>query len=396
MAAAGQAGDRGLRGKAIWVALPGLASASLLALGLCAAAPPRPVEGPLPPVMIGRGAPTGMTVSLADDPSPRAAMRPLPARINGRAGLDGKALIHQWPAFHATARFRGCCVAVALDDAENRYLVTMDGAEIGLTRLGAALVEIAGLSDGPHEIRLEKLSERADPGRFLGFYLPPGGTALPLPPAPPLIEIVGDSDSVGYGNTAPGRDCSAEAQYLATDTSLAFGPMAARALGADYRVIAASGIGLVRNLGGGRENAMRDVYPAAVPALPDAPRASEPAPDVIVIALGSNDFAKNPDLPEDREARLRLREDFAAGLLAFMKDRRAEAPEARLVLLAFGEYGRDLVRAHRQAREDFLAGGDRADLLVLPELARTGCHWHPSLNDHQVIAQRLVSLLSPR
>lgn len=379
---------------AAWVALPALASAGLLAVGLLAGQPPRPVEGPLPPVVIGKGAPAGMVVGLAADAMPRAAMRPLPARITGRAALVDDALVHQWPAFHATARFDGCCVALALDDAGNRYRLTVDGAEIGLTRLGPALVEVTGLADGPHEIRLEKLSERAEPGRFLGFYLPPGGHALPVPPARPLIEIIGDSDSVGYGNSAPGRDCSAEAQFLATDSSRAYGPMTARALGADYRVIAASGIGLVRNLGGGSENAMRDIYPAAVPALPDAAQAPESPADIIVIALGSNDFADNPDLPEGPAARQALRAEFASGLLGFMRARRADAPNARIVLLAFGEYGRDLVAAHHEARDAFEAGGDSADLLVLPELARTGCHWHPSLNDHQVIAGDLVELLA--
>lgn len=377
----------------IWIALPAIASAGLLAAGLWAARAPRPVEGPLPVLVVDAGAPKALSVGFAPDLRAAAGMAHLPARITGRAGLVDGAFLHQWPAFHASARFEGCCVAVALDDAENRYRLTVDDLRIALTRPGAGLVRIAGLGPGAHEIRLERLSERAEPGRFLGFLLPEGTAPLPPPARRPLIEIVGDSDSVGYGNTAPGRDCSGEAQYLATDTSLAYGPMTARALGADYRVIAASGIGLVRNLGGGAENAMRDVYALAVPALPAIPPAPEVPADIIVIALGSNDFSEPPGGAEDRAARDRLREDFAAGLLDFMRARRAEAASARIVLLAFGEYGRDLVDAHRQARDAFAAAGDRAELLVLPELARTGCHWHPSLNDHQIIAGMLTELL---
>lgn len=379
---------------AIWVALTALATSGLFAAGLLWAQAPRPAEGPLPPVLIAAQAPPGLAVDILAGAGPDA-MQALPARIVGRAAPDGDWLVHQWPAFHASAAFHGHGVDVALDDAENRYRLSIDDTHILLTRIGRAIVRVRGLADGPHQIRLEKLSERAEPGRFGGFALPRQAMALPAPRPDMLIEFVGDSDTVGYGNTAPGRDCSAEAQFLATDTSRAYGPITARALGADYRIIAASGIGLVRNLGGGRDGSMSEIYPTAIPSRPDAPRAPELVADVIVIGLGSNDFARPSDQPQDSDEAQRLGEDFAASLLAFMRARRAEMPAARMVLLAFGEYGADLVAAHRIARDAFAAGGDHADLVVLPELARNGCHWHPSLNDHRVIADRLVDLLRP-
>lgn len=118
---------------------------------------------------------------------------------------------------------------------------------------------------------------------------------------------------------------------------------------------------------------------------------------MIVIAVGSNDFAERPDLKEGHQNLMRQQRIFASRLLRFMRARRAEAPSARIVLLVFGEYGRNLVEAHEEARDAFAADGDRADLLILPELARTACHWHPSLNDHQIIAGMLTDLLqSPR
>ncbi|WCR09513.1 lipase [Paracoccus stylophorae] len=384
-----------MSGGKIWVMLPALASAGLLSLGLWAGQPQPPVTGPTPPVATGPRAPAGMTVQFQAGSRPDAAMSPLPARVTGRAARDGDGYLHQWPGFHATARFSGTAVALAIDDSVNRYRVTLDETQIVLTRVGAGMLRIGGLAPGRHQIRLEKLSESAQIARFDGFFLPAGADPLPPPDRAPLIEFVGDSDTVGYGNTAPGRDCTPEQQYLATDTSMAYGPMAARALDADYRIVAASGIGLVRNLGGDHGPAMQDLYDRTIPSRPGtAPQ--QPA-DVIVIAVGSNDFAERPDLKEGHQNLMRQQRIFASRLLRFMRARRAEAPSARIVLLVFGEYGRNLVEAHEEARDAFAADGDRADLLILPELARTACHWHPSLNDHQIIAGMLTDLLqSPR
>lgn len=373
--------------RTVWILLPGLGAAALLSLGLLAGQPPRPPEGPVPPVVIAAGAPAGLAVGLLPADGPPADFLPLPAQVTGRAVIADGGYQHQWPAFHARARFEGPGIAILLDDPANRYRVTLDGARIQLTRTGRGLVVLTGLGPGPHDIRLEKLSERAEIGWFGGFYLPPGARPLPPPPPAPLIEFIGDSDTVGYGDTAPGRDCSAEAQFLTTDSSRAYGPMTARAIGADYRMIAVSGIRLVAEPGSVFPG-MIHAYPAGLPLYPDRPRAPEQPADAIVIAIGSNDFGGAED-PAQVGARL------STALLDFMRARRAEAPGARIVLLTFGEYGSNLVGAHQRARDAFIAGGDRADLIVLPELARTGCHWHPSLNDHQLMAGRLVDLLAP-
>lgn len=376
-----------------WPLLIALATGSLLILGIAAGKAPAPVSGPQPVVQMATVRPADLSASFLRDAHPRHVMRFLPARITGRASPRGRGFEHKWPAFHASARFEGSDVVVAISDVGGRYRITVDAASLILTRPGTGLLHIGGLGPGAHEIRLEKLSETSGRGYFGGFFLPASGTPLPPPPDAPLIEFIGDSDTVGYGNTAPGRECTGEQQYLATDSSVAYGPITARALGADYRVIAASGIGLVRNLDGTEAGTMREFYTRALPDRPRLVPAPEQPADAIVIAIGSNDFAGPQDAAADDEARQAFEDRFAAALLDFMQARRAEAPAARIVLLAFGEYGRDLVDAHRTARDAFAADGDHADLLVLPELARTGCHWHPSLNDHLVIADRLLDLL---
>lgn len=193
----------------------------------------------------------------------------------------GQSLRHHWPGLVIHSRFDGTVAYLVFDDAVNRFRLTVDGARetaLILTRPGRAVIELAGLAPGPHDITLEKLNESAAPAGFGGIW---AKAAAPEAPADrrPLIEFIGDSETLGYGNTAPGRDCTAEAVFLTTDSTAAFPARVAAALGGQARVIAQSGIGIVRNHQGLSPGiTMTDLYPldeptaAALPALPEPRR----------------------------------------------------------------------------------------------------------------------------
>lgn len=360
----------------------------LLALGFGAALHEKaPVEMP-PMLVLAPDVHPGLSASL--HPLPRAgveaAPRPLPARIGGVASPgtpDTGGLWHEWPGFHAEARFVGSGLILRLDDAAGRYRVRVDENELTLTRPGAVELRIDGLSGGEHRVRFEKLSESWAPAWFGGFFLPTGSQPLPPPQTGRVIEVIGDSDSLGYGIASGGRSCSSDEQFLTTDASQTFPALVATKLGADYRIIARSGITIMR----ARYN-MVEINALALPDDPGAPLAPEPAADVIVIGLGANDLIEQlTDWPGGVNG---LREALAGGVEALARARMARAPGARLVLLAFGEYGPDLIEPFRQAQ----AALPGAELLVLPKLARTACDWHPSLKDHAMIAEQLTRLLS--
>jgi hypothetical protein len=116
------------------------------------------------------------------------------------------------------------------------------------------------------------------------------------------------------------------------------------------------------------------------------------AADIVVVGLGSNDFGKLREGEEwaDEEA---LRADFEAALLGFMRGLREDNRSVLLILLAFGEYGEALMGAHRAAFEALRADGARVQLVILPELERDACDWHPSLADHAMIADRLIAAI---
>lgn len=380
------------------VGLGALVLLSAVALWRAAAPPAAPV--PLPPVKAETASPAE-AVLLPDAALPAGAVL-LATTVLGRtapADPAGPGFRHQWPAIEARARFEGDALLVSFDDPVNRFRLHVDAARWTVTRPGRATLRLSGLGPGPHEARLEKLSESPAPATFGGFHLPPGGRPLPAPPAAPrLIAFIGDSDTVGYGNTATSRDCTAEEVFALTDTSQSFAGKLARQMQADLRMTARSGAGLVRNYDGAEPGrTMATLYSRALAEDPGATAsAAGPAPQVMVVALGSNDFATPLHAGEAWADPAALQADFAAALLAFLRDRRTEAPDALLILLVFGEYGADLVAAYQNAFDTLQAEGARAALVILPELQRSACHWHPSLADHDLIAARLAEAIAAR
>src|SRR5690606_16277784 len=91
---------------------------------------------------------------------------------------------------------------------------------------------------------------QSNTGRFLGFYTPAKNHALAGPKRKRSIEFIGDSFTVGYGNTSPSQECSNEEVYATTNSQLAFGPLVAKHFNADYQINASSGFGIVRNYNG--------------------------------------------------------------------------------------------------------------------------------------------------
>lgn len=172
-----------------------------------------------------------------------------------------------------------------------------------LTKSGQIRLKLDRLGPGEHVVRLDKLTEsQSGSSRFQGFFVGEGGKALPAQARPRRIEFIGDSHTVGYGVRSASRDCTQQQVHDLTDTSLAFGPILARRLDADYRIEAFSGRGVVRNYNG---LAPGEPLPVLLPRLipgQDQPRVAADdgwSPDLLVIGLGTNDFSTplKPDEP---------------------------------------------------------------------------------------------------
>lgn len=326
---------------------------------------------------------------FAQSPAQTPDPVPLPVHVGGRVIADADAgLSFGWPGVYFEGRFSGVGVRVRFEAPTDHMRLLIDDREVAVFRRpGRVETTFDALPPGEHRIRLEKLTEtQAGGGRFLGFFPVGATTPLPAPARSRQIEFIGDSFTVGYGNTSPTRTCSVEEIHARTDTQQAFGPQVARRFEADYRINASSGFGMVRNFNGGSPDlSLPILYPRLKPDAADRTPAPDDAwmPRLIVINLGTNDFSKplNPGEPWADEAELRAA--YRARYAAFIAGLHAARPQARFILMGadafFGEV--EQVAAAVNATTPDLATPLKFDGLDLG-----GCDWHPSLADDARLA----------
>lgn len=338
-----------------------------------------------------------LTALLLAAPAPAANPAQIPVHVGGRVAWEegGPAMRFGWPGVYFEGRFSGTGVELAAESATEFLRVTIDGEEKAvLKRPGMATLAFVGLPRGEHVIRIEKQTEsQSGGGIFVGFRAL-GGTPLPPKPRARQIEFVGDSYTVGYGNTSPGRTCTREEVHDRTDTQQAFGPLAAKRLDADYRVVAYSGFGIVRNYAGGRAGeSLPLLYPRLVPgeAEPVERSTGNWRPQLIVVNLGTNDFSTPVKAGERWADAAALREDYRRTYEAFARSLLARQPQARLLLMGSDAFIEDV----RQVAAALNAGGwGRAAVLPFGGLELTGCDWHPSLEDHRRLAAEVEGAIA--
>lgn len=337
---------------------------------------------------------------LADDAAPGRA---LPLQIGGRVvtGGEGQAsYLRQWPGSYFEGAFRGRAVDVAVGPGDVSLRIAIDGAApVALVRPAPGRYRLTARSAGAHRIRVDVVSEsQAGPTAFGGLYAPAGTTALSaLALRRRAIEFIGDSHTVGYGNTSASRDCTEAQVWETTNTAQGIAGQLSHRYDAAYRVNAISGRGIVRNYGGFAAPTIPDAYPYA---LFDGKAPANDAgwqPQVIVIALGTNDFS-TPLKPEERwKSRDALHADYEARYVRFVQDLRKRNPDAFFVLwatdLAEGEIAREVAKVGDKLR----AGGEtRFAVVPMTGLTFGGCHFHPNVADDTKIADAIGRVIDGR
>lgn len=320
----------------------------------------------------------------------------LPVRVHGRVERKGDALVRQWPGSYVETAFDGASALFTIGAGEVGLHVIVDGREIDtLVRPAPGVYRIDGLPGGRHELRIEIASEsQAGPTRLGPFYAAQRAT-ITLPPARARqIEFVGDSHTVGYGVTSAKRECTQDEVWRTTDTSRGFGALLAHRYGADYEINAISGRGIVRNYNGFAADTLPDAYPYTV--FDRQSRATDPDwhPQVIVVALGTNDFTTPLHAGEPWATRDALHADYEARYVRFVQSLRARDPGALIVLwatdLADGEIAAEVTKVVAKLRA---SGERRLAYVPVNGLAFTACNAHPSLADQKVIADRIAGAI---
>jgi len=327
-------------------------------------------------------------------------VRPLPVAISGRvqqtASEAGSLYVRQWPGSYFDTRFRGREVLFQVGTGEVSLRVTVDGgAPLPLVKPAAGFYRVSGLAAGDHRLRVQVVSEsQKEPTSFGGFYAPPG-TKL-LPPARPVrqIEFIGDSHTVGYGNSAGKRDCSQDEVWATTDTSRGIAGLTASHYGAAYQVNAISGRGIVRNYNGFAADPLPQAYPYVLFDKAGRYRDATWQPQLIVIALGTNDFSTPLNSGEKWKTRDQLHADYEQTYARFVRDLRARNRGAFFLLwatdMADGEIAAEVGKVARALQQ---SGERRIAFVPITGLRFGGCHFHPDLADDKKISAALAAVI---
>ena len=325
----------------------------------------------------------------------------LPLHIGGRVVADGVAptlYTHQWPGTYFESRFKGTSVTVRLNDSVNKLDISIDGKPVDMeTKPGSGGIAFGPLADGEHTIRVEQRTESAyTTAQFIGFFVPEVADVLPAPQVAREIEFIGDSYTVGYGNTSPKRTCTADDIWATTDTQLAFGPLTAKHYGADYQINAISGRGIVRNYNGGAGEHLPEAYPFDLNLNGTKVSTPNPAwqPQIIVIGLGTNDFTTPLHAGEKWATREALHADYEATYVAFIQGLRAKNPGAYFILMATDQVDGEIQSEVKKVVAQVKATGEtRVDFVPMNGLSFGGCDWHPTTADDQAVSQTLTAFI---
>jgi lysophospholipase L1-like esterase len=323
-----------------------------------------------------------------------------PFHVIGRVDLrDPAGPRFGWPGTKIRARFAGSGIAFELEDSgTSHYDVSIDGGppSILVVSGGPATYELAsGLPPGSHEVVVTKRTETfLGVTQLLDVRATRGGTLIPTPvPRGRRMEIVGDSITCGYGVLGPDETCpfSADTQ----SEPLAWGALAAKSLSAMHTSIAVSGIGVFRNYAGDIQDTMPERYGRSIADDPSSAWDHSFVPDVIVVNLGTNDFAGGKGDPGPV---------FQETYVAFLATLRATHPTAHIVATTSPMLSGSNASAHRAYVEAAIAqrkaaGDARISFLAIEEQRPEdglGCGFHPSRVTQQKMATRLVSHVKPR
>lgn len=320
-------------------------------------------------------------------------------RIVGRATLDDPARnAFSWSGAGFEVRFHGTGVAAELwSDVDGLvHGLRVDGAArepIVTTRTRQRVVLAAGLAPAEHRVLITRETEGQMGTSTLGALSIEGGALLPPARQPrPLIEVVGDSISAGYGILGTDQHCPYS--YATQRFSLTYGALSAAALGGEAVGIAISGHGVFQNLDGTRALLLAEAYERTLTSTPTPAWLGQPHPDVVVVNLGTNDYGVpggDPSL------------GYRVAYLELLSRLRALHPDA-LIVAALGSMvsddteprllrWRDAVAAVVAARE---AAGDPHLVSVefpLDTMDELGCDWHPNAAKHARMADQLTRVL---
>lgn len=303
-------------------------------------------------------------------------------------------------AASATAYFTGdTCVLYLTNNnpngSYNFFSVELDNEDLGRFKIAgdtivAFPVEISFEKD-IHKITVYKSTEAANGYiNFNGILC----EELMTPPAKPKfsIEFIGNSITCGMGNDTTEIPCHTGQWYDQHNAYWAYGPTVSRALKVNYLLSSVSGIGIYRNWNGVGPT-MPEVYENLYLNLDGSKKRdfSTFTPDIVSIALGTNDFSDGDGvherLPFDAEEYTNTYIKFVETILSYY-------PETQIALLASpmvsGEKNDVFLTCLNNVKNHFEGSNYKPfAIFEFHDIVPHGCDYHPDINDHMQMADQL-------
>lgn len=297
-----------------------------------------------------------------------------------------------YPGTTAMLNFEGKSLSMGARPGSGQFIVEIDSREpfkINFTDTDSLILLADSLPDGPHSARITYAIEGYDHHpEFRGFRIT-DGKILPAPERPELkIEFIGNSITCGYGieSTDPQEGFS----YETENHALTYAHRTARALNADYNVVARSGIGIYRNYNGPREGdkeTMVTEYDNTMLYQPEHKwDFSKFQPDIVCINLGTNDTSTdNYDITL-----------YGAKYRDFLHHLREIYPSAKIVLLTGSMMSGKPLEDVKGALDRLAAEDEniyRFDMSPQTGEFGYGGDYHPSRRQAQLMAAELIPYL---
>ena len=201
------------------------------------------------------------------------------------------------------------------------------------------------------------------------------------------IEFIGDSITCGMGNDESSHACGKGQWYDQNNAWMAYGPLTARTVNAQWQLSSISGIGLMHSCCN-----KTTVMPPLFKKLSLSADSIDwnfklYQPDLVTVCLGQNDGIQDSA-------------SFCHAYIDFMQSLRGYYPKATLVMLTSPMAGKELnstLQRYLLSVEKILRKADKKiDHYFFQQQYVNGCSSHPSGEDHKNISRELTAFVKQK
>jgi hypothetical protein len=313
-------------------------------------------------------------------------------QYTGRIDFRQKALPRMWsPGVYISIKFSGNSITAVINDqvlwnSNHNYLqiIVDDKMKRIQTKSKSNFITIDKLSDGPHTLTICKNTE-SNIGfiEFAGVYC--NELLAPTPRPKRKIEFIGNSITCGMGNDASAIPCGTANWYDQHNAYMAYGPLTARALNTQWHLSSVSGIGLMHSCCN-----MNIVMP---PVFNKIDLRGDSVlwdftlyqPDVLTVCLGQNDGIQDSAV-------------FCTAYINFIHQLHSYYPKAKIVLLSSpmadeklkAVLTKQIIAIVNAVNKN---SSSKLSYYFFSRSFNGGCDYHPSMEEHQLIAKELTVYL---